>query len=130
VVIRRGALVTVLAIAAIGVARLLPVVAKPRPAPREVVLVAKDMRFFLSGGSAPNPTLTFRAGEVVRLVLRNEDAGVTHDFAVRGLRIAVPAVAGRGEAVIDVRVPERTGRHVYACTPHARMMFGHVEIVE
>jgi plastocyanin len=131
VVIRRSALVTVLAIAAIGVARLLPAVAKPQLPPREIVLVAKDMQFYLSGQSTPNPTLTLRAGEVVRVILRNEDAGMTHDFTVRGLRLALPAVEGRGQSSsAELRVPERPGRHEYACTPHALMMSGRVEIVE
>ena len=46
----RVALVAV-AFVAVGLPALMPVVATPRTAPREIVLVARDMAFYLEGST-------------------------------------------------------------------------------
>src|SRR5688572_4840323 len=62
-------------------AALLPAVT--RTPTREVTLVAKGMAFYLESDlETPNPTIEVKAGERVRVVLRNQDRGLTHDFAV------------------------------------------------
>jgi len=43
-----------------------------RPAPREIRLVARGMAFYLENGDQPNPTLTFTAGDRVRVVFTNQ----------------------------------------------------------
>ena len=44
-----------------------------RSAPREIVLVASGMTFYIEGNDTPNPTLQLRPGESVRLTLINRD---------------------------------------------------------
>ena len=96
--------------------------------PREVRLVARDMTFFLDGDDTPNPTLRFRAGEQVRVVLRNEDAGMDHDVAIRNWSVGSALLSGKGETVLEFRVPDRRGSETYTCTPHPMMMRGTIEI--
>jgi plastocyanin len=115
---------------ALGVAALLPLRAgtrdeKPR---RDVVLVARDMAFYLEGEGLENPTLRFKAGEEIHLVLRNEETGVAHDFSVREWNVATRRLQGRGSDMLTFRVPDRPGRYDYLCNPHASMMRGIIEV--
>ena len=91
---------------------------------REIRIVARGMTFYLDGGTEPNPVLRVRRGEYVRIVFRNEDAGMKHDFTVPGWGVETKALSGRGETSISFRVPEAADAGVYACTPHARSMRG------
>jgi len=64
-------------------------------APREVVLIAKDMAFVADRPSAVrtlNPTIVLSAGERVRLVVRNLDAGMRHDLLVDRLGLRTLAL--------------------------------------
>jgi len=97
------------------------------PAPREVVLEARNMAFVSPAtGAAPkaNPTLVLRAGERIRLVVRNLDPGMRHDLVVEGLEvwIDVPGYGDSGQAVVTV--PRARGEHDYFCSYHARVMRG------
>jgi plastocyanin len=119
--------------AALIVAALLPIVASSRgtgtPSPREIRIVVHDMSFYIEGHDEPNPTLRVRAGEQIRLVLRNEDPGMSHDFAVSSWRVMTPLLNARGaEAVVVFRVPQRRGTYTYSCTPHARIMRGTIQV--
>lgn len=96
--------------------------------PRVVVLVVRDMAFHVDGEQSGNPTLRFKAGEKVRLVLRNEVPGMTHDFAVPGWRVATRALQGVGSDVVTVTVPTRPGQYEYICNPHSVMMRGSIEV--
>lgn len=97
--------------------------------PREIRLVAKDMTFYLEGHSTPNPTLRLRAGEQIRLVLRNETPGMSHDLVIKPWQVQTPMLAKKGEeAAVSFRVPDRTGTETYNCTPHAEMMRGSITI--
>lgn len=115
-------------------AALLPIVAASgdraaSPAPREIRLVAKDMTFYLEGQTTPNPTLRVRAGEQIRLVLRNETPGMSHDLVIKPWQVQTPMLAKNGEeAAVSFRVPDRTGTETYNCTPHAEMMRGSITI--
>jgi plastocyanin len=95
---------------------------------REVRLVVRDMSFYLEGATEPNPTLTFRAGERVKLILRNEDAGIDHNFAVAAWEAKTKLLEGRGEDSILINVPAARGTESYTCTPHAEMMRGTIRI--
>jgi hypothetical protein len=108
----------------VGLVALIPLIANPRPAPREVVLVVRDMTFYLAGTDVPNPTIAVKPGEEVRLVLRNEQAGMTHDWTLASLHVALAPIRGVGSGSIVFRAPEEPGRHEYRCTPHAQMMKG------
>lgn len=92
------------------------------PAPdREIRLVARGMAFYLeSDPSIPNPTLTIRAGERVRIVLDNQDRGMTHDFAVPAIGQAMAAIDWneRSEFVLTAPAP---GEYEYVCRPHAAL---------
>ncbi|MGH9311830.1 MAG: plastocyanin/azurin family copper-binding protein [Vicinamibacterales bacterium] len=126
------------AAAALGVGALLPLGAGPSTglgtgtpgvkAPREVVLVARDMSFYLDGAGVENPTLRFNAGEEIRLVLRNEESGVTHDFAVSAWKVATRRLQARERDAVIFRVPDTVGRYDYLCNPHASMMRGIIEV--
>ena len=112
-----AALVTFLVFAA-----LLPVMSEPRA--REVTLVARDMAFYLEGDTrTPNPTIEVKAGERIRVVLRNEDRGMTHENgavpdSVRGF------LAALSEA-LDLPTPDvgTADRQAYACQLEDRAMF-------
>ena len=98
-------------------------------APREVVLVARDMAFTAPGEApGPNPTLRLRAGERIRLVLENRDPGMKHDLVVTGLGVRM-AVLDYG--AVDRRVimvPRTPGDYEYVCSFHARLMRGRIVI--
>jgi plastocyanin len=100
-----------------------------RAAAREVTLVARGMTFALpEDPRAANPVLRLRAGERVRLVLRNEATGLIHDVAIPAWGVATAAVpAGESSATTFV-VPEQTGTVEYQCRPHAAMMTGRIDI--
>ena len=96
---------------------------------REVRLVVRDMTFYVEGQNDPNPVLSFRPGEQVRLVLRNEDAGMRHDFVVEAWQVATRVLEDRGEQdTIAFTVPGEPGTHTYHCTPHAKMMSGRITV--
>jgi plastocyanin len=124
------AYVRVVAIAAALVAAIVlrPTMGLSREHDREVRMVALDRTFYIDGQSTPNPTLTLRAGERVRLVLRNEDEGMRHDLKIREWNVAVPAIDGKGERTITFRVPDSRGAASYACTPHSSSMLGSIEV--
>jgi len=101
----------------------------PSPkAPREIVLVARDMSFYVDGVDAENPTLRFKAGEEIRLVLRNEEPGVTHDVAVSAWKVGTRRLQARERDAVVFRVPDAPGRYEYLCNPHASMMRGIIEV--
>ncbi len=97
--------------------------------PREIVLVARNMAFYQQDlPDVPNPRLVFHAGDRVRIVLRNDEAGMLHDFAVPTWDARTATIRGRGTATLDLHVPPRPGTYRYICTPHAGMMNGLLEV--
>ena len=95
---------------------------------REVRLTVREMTYYLEGTTDPNPTLVFRAGEKVRLVLKNDDPGMNHDFTVPGWDVKTKLLEGRGEDTVTIKVPKKRGEQAYLCTPHAKMMRGTVRV--
>jgi plastocyanin len=91
---------------------------------RDVHLVIRDMAFYLEGETVPNPTLTFRPGEKVRLIVRSEDAGMDHDFVVKDWKIKSKVIEGRGETALTIKVPKKAKSATYHCSPHAGKMRG------
>jgi len=97
---------------------------------REVTLVARGMAFYLAEDPAtPNPTIELRAGERVRIVLRNDERGMTHDFAVPALGAGTDLLDWRESDEVTVDVPDRPGAYEYVCRPHLLMMRGTIRIV-
>jgi hypothetical protein len=95
---------------------------------REIHLVARDMAYYLDGQGDPNPTLVIKRGEQVRILLRNADAGMSHDFSVRAWKKGTGVINGFGEAAIEFRAPRAAGAETYACTPHGEMMRGTIRV--
>ena len=128
----RVAAVAVPALLILNLTALVAPGATPRPALREIELLARDMTFYLAGDTqaGPNPTLWLEAGEEVRIVLRNQDPGITHNFAVTAWNVSMKAFQGEGAPrSVLVRAPQRPGRFEYVCTPHSAMMAGVIEVV-
>jgi plastocyanin len=92
---------------------------------REIRLVARGMAFYLeTDPSTPNPTITVKAGERVRIVLRNEDRGFVHDFAVPAVDEAVDQVNWNQVSAATFDMPSSPGTYEYICQPHRLMMSG------
>ena len=105
-------------------------VAVTRPTPRQVVLVARGMAFYAENGDIPNPTITARAGERIRIVLRNEDRGILHDFAIPATRAALDPVGWTDSGVVTFDAPDQPGTYEYVCRPHMLMMHGKIVVQE
>jgi plastocyanin len=87
------------------------------------------MAFYLDGNPTPNPTLRVRAGERINLVLRSEDAGMTHDFAITSWKVGTGFLNGKGSVSVNFQVPERAdGPQEYVCSAHSVMMKGNIEV--
>jgi plastocyanin len=118
-----GKLVAALALAMI-VAALLPVMTQSR-VDREINLVVRDMTFYVDGDTdRPNPVLTLRRGERVRIVLTNDERGMTHDFAVPAFGAATSLVNWNEQDDVVVTAPDEPGTYEYVCNPHRLMMKG------
>ena len=87
------------------------------------------MNFYLDGQAEPNPTLRLRAGETVRVVLRNEDEGMKHDFAIPGWNTATKRIeSGRGDVSHVPSARPAPQSQAYTCRPHASVMRGTIQI--
>ena len=100
------------------------VAAVSRTPAREVMVVVRGMAFYLEGDPTPNPTIRVKAGERVRIVLRNEDRGFVHDFAVPAADGAVDQVRWSETNVATIEMPAAPGTYKYFCRPHQLMMSG------
>ena len=96
---------------------------------REVTLVARGMAFYIEGDpSRPNPTIEVKASERVRIVLRNQDRGMTHDFAVPAVAAAMNAIDWNESGEVTLDVPDTPGAYEYVCRPHSLMMRGTIRV--
>jgi plastocyanin len=118
----------VVAVAVAG-AVMLPRIVSSREAVRDVTVVVRNMAYYVDGENTPNPALRFAAGEQVRLTLRNEDRGMSHDFSVKSWGVATKVLDGKGQDTVTFRVPRGSnGSTSYTCTPHTAMMNGAIVI--
>ena len=127
----RGAMTAVLtlAVGAVSLLLLLPLVASTRTAVRDITLVARDMAFYLDGGSEPNPTIQVRTGETVQLTVLNRDPGLKHNLTIEALGLDMPHLETGASKRVRLRAPSRPGRLPYVCAPHSEMMRGVIEVV-
>jgi hypothetical protein len=127
---RTGRFITGLAaVVLVGLVALPSLVADPAAPAREIVLTARNMAFYLDGNPTPNPPLKVKAGEQVTIVLRSEDTGITHDFAVKSWNVASAFLSGKGAVSVSFRVPDSRGTtQEYVCSAHAIMMRGRIEV--
>jgi plastocyanin len=99
-----------------------------RPAPREIRLVARGMAFYLENGDQPNPTLTFTAGDRVRVVFTNQDRGIQHNFAVPSFKAELDPIGWNQSDDVVFDVPQTPGTYEYWCRPHMMMMHGSIVV--
>ena len=124
-----GGVIVAMLLGAATIAAILPRVPSSNSASvREIRLVARDMAYYLDGATDPNPTLRVRRGERVRIVLRNEDTGMSHDLAIRAWNTTTRLITGRGEATLEFRAPDAAAQEAYACNPHGQMMRGTISV--
>jgi plastocyanin len=116
-------------VAALGVFAMPTPAAEIRSESRDLRLVVRNMTYYLEGSDEANPTLRLRAGETVRILLRNDDRGMTHDFTVPAWKAATPLIQGPQEVEIAITAPARGANATYHCTPHGQTMKGTI-IVE
>ena len=108
-------------------AALLPAVT--RTPTREVALVVKGMAFYLESDlTTPNPIIEVKAGERVRVVLRNQDRGLTHDFAVPAIGAVTNEIPWNQSDELVFDVPDEPGIFEYVCQPHRLMMRGTIRV--
>ena len=122
-----GCLAVVL-VGAATIAAIVPRAGLSRRPVQEIRLVARDMAYYADGNSAPNPTLTVRRGEQVRIVLRNEDPGMIHDFTVPAWNAITRRLNAGEEAVLQFKAPEQPGVGTYSCSPHGELMRGTIRV--
>jgi plastocyanin len=92
---------------------------------RELTLVVRGMAFYVDGDfDRPNPTIALKAGERVRIVVRNDERGITHDFAVPALGEATNLLTWNESDDVTFDAPVRRGVYEYVCNPHRAMMKG------
>ena len=123
----RVMMATVVVLVVGGLATLLPLVAGS-PEPREIIVVARQMAFYVNDEVTPNPTIHAAPGERVRITLISQDPGFDHDFAVAAWRVNSAVLHGEGRNSIVIQVPDKPGVTTYVCTRHAFMMKGIIEV--
>jgi len=97
---------------------------------REVTLVAKGMAFYLEDDlQTPNPVIEVKAGERVRVMLLNQDRGMTHDFAVPALDAVLNPVSWNQSGDVVFEAPSQPGTYQYVCRPHSLMMKGTIRVL-
>jgi plastocyanin len=112
----------------VGIAAALLPLTAGRSQPREIVLVARDMGFFVAGTATSNPLITIKRGEEIALTLRNEDPGIIHDFVIPAWNVKTRRLQGDGSDRVVFTVPDEAGSVDYLCTPHAAMMYGKIAV--
>jgi plastocyanin len=115
-------------VVAVGMGGALMALNAERPAPRELDVVIRDMAFYVNGDPAPNPVIRLSAGESIAVTVRNEDAGIVHDFAVPGWATSTRRLRTGESQRLVVEVPDTPGTATYQCSPHSRMMAGRILI--
>lgn len=91
--------------------------------PREIVLAGQDNAFqFPDRPDERNPTLRFKKGQPVRLILRNDDPQrILHCFTISGLNVKTSRNLAGGESEVLAFTPTTRGVYAYACLMHPMM---------
>jgi plastocyanin len=120
--VRIGLLAVLIAV----VAAVLPRIVDTREQVHEIRLVAKSMTYYADGSEDPNPTLRLVPGEQVRVTIRNDDRGMSHDFGIPAFRVGTGIVEFGTEKSVTFKVPDNPSAATYICTPHSAMMSGRI----
>ena len=119
-------LVLLVAVALI-VGTLIPVMSRTEV--RQIHLVVRDMAFYLADDPrTANPTIAVKAGETVQIVIRNEDRGLKHDFALPIAEASTRTLAFGEQGDVTLTVPPQPGTYEYVCRPHRAMMRGIITV--
>jgi len=122
-----AAVVAIAAVIVLAVSVLLTAMTTPT---REIQLVARDMAFYLEGDMVhANPVIEVKAGERVRVVLRNQDQGMNHDFFVAAAAADTRLLRSNEQDEVVFEVPTVPGVYTYVCRPHQLMMNGMIKVV-
>ena len=98
-------------------------------ATREVTLVVKGMAFYLEDDlTTPNPMIDIKAGERVRIVIKNQDRGLTHDFAFPAAKAFSKELTWNQTGQVRFKAPKTAGTYEYYCQPHRLMMKGIIRV--
>lgn len=101
----------------------------PAAEPRAVVLETRGMTFVRPDApDATNPTLQFRAGEQVKVILRNASPGLLHDFAIPDWNVQSEQIRAGAVTEVTFTAPSTPGKTTYTCRPHAELMQGTIEV--
>lgn len=96
---------------------------------REVTLVVKGMAFYLEDDlRTPNPVIDIKAGERVRIVIKNQDRGLTHDFAFPAAKALSKELTWNQTGQVSFKAPAQAGTYEYYCQPHRLMMKGIIRV--
>jgi plastocyanin len=96
---------------------------------REITLVVKGMAFYLEDDvTTPNPTIDIKAGERVRIVIKNQDRGLTHDFAFPAAEAVSKELTWNQTGQVSFTAPKTPGTFEYYCQPHRLMMKGIIRV--
>jgi hypothetical protein len=68
-----------------------------------VVVVARQMSFYVNDGATANPVTQMTPGERIRITLMSADPGFDHDLAVTAWGINTPVLDGEGRASIVIQ---------------------------
>ena len=119
--------IVLLLAACLVVGTLIPVMS--RSDAREIHLVVRDMAFYLTDDpQTPNPTIIVSAGETVRIVIRNDERGIRHDFALPIADTSTRTLGWSEQGEVTVTVPSQPGTYEYVCRPHRAMMRGVIKV--
>jgi len=87
------------------------------------------MSFYLEGDlTTPNPTIEMKAGERVRIVVKNQERGVTHDFAFPAAGAVMNELTWNQTGEVGFAAPTKPGTYEYFCQPHRLMMRGIIQV--
>jgi hypothetical protein len=123
---KRSVRVGLLLVVTIGTLAVVPRIVATREQVREIRLVAKNMTYYADGADSANPPIRLVPGEQVRVTLRNEDRGMSHDFGIPAFGVGTGIVQFGAEKAIVFKVPEKPASATYICTPHSAMMSGSI----
>ena len=110
----------------VAIAVLVPNLVDSREPTRELRITARDMSFHVETLEGPNPALQLSAGAEVKVIFRNEDRGMLHDFGIPEWGIHTGGVAWGNERSVTFKVPKGSSALSYICTPHSAMMSGRI----
>ena len=88
-----------------------------------IIITAKDMKF-----NETNPTIKVAFGEKVRIVFRNEDAGMKHDLVIEDLGLRTPVLQPGQEAILEF-IAQTEGLFEYFCSIHPISMRGTLLVI-